>query len=80
VTVTTDFTSLSQRTVHVIFLLNILTVKKKASEVTIFLGCGTMSVGEKYPMLQDCMVVHFFKDHNVLGGQISIQRYEQASI
>jgi len=66
VTVTTDFTSMLQWIVLVIFLLNILTSNKKVCEVSIFLGCGTMSVGEKYPLFQDGMVAHFFKGQNVL--------------
>jgi len=28
-----------------------------------------MSVGEKYPLFQNGMVVHFFKGQNVLSGQ-----------
>jgi len=42
VTVDTDFTYMSQWIVLVIFLLNILTINKKACEFTIFLGCDTL--------------------------------------
>jgi hypothetical protein len=50
VMVTTDFTSMSQWIVLVIFLLNILTINKKACEVSIFLGCGTVS-GRDVPIV-----------------------------